>query len=86
MVKVPKCWDTQISRCIAFVKFYRHEDADRALNELNGYLYDNRVLNVEWAKPAKKSDYDSSRFRSGYGERLAQDTKEKCSFASNLTL
>ena len=51
------------------------------------------ILKIEWAKPsAPKPDAGgggegglSSGYTSGYGKALAQDTKERVSYASNLT-
>jgi translation initiation factor 3 subunit G len=39
------------NRGFAFVNFVRREDADRAIQFLNGYGYDNLILRVEWAAP-----------------------------------
>ena len=51
------------------------------------YGYDHLILKLEWARPNTPKDPASSgtEFRSGYGKALAQDTKEKVSYASNLT-
>jgi hypothetical protein len=45
------------------------------------------ILKLEWAKPSAPKDAgtEPTQFRSGYGQALAQDTKEKVSYASNLT-
>jgi hypothetical protein len=45
------------------------------------------ILKLEWAKPSasKGAGTEPTQFRSGYGQALAQDTKEKVSYASNLT-
>ncbi|MQL86839.1 hypothetical protein Taro_019366 [Colocasia esculenta] len=42
---------TGISRGFGFVNFVNREDAERAINKLNGYGYDNLILRVEWATP-----------------------------------
>lgn len=79
--------ETMQSRGYAFVTFNRRDDAERAMNALNGYGYDHLILKLEWAKPAAPKDPGSEpmQFRSGYGKALAQDTTEKVSYASNLT-
>ncbi|KAB5538770.1 hypothetical protein DKX38_016303 [Salix brachista] len=42
---------TGVSRGFGFVNFLNKEDAERAINKLNGYGYDNLILRVEWATP-----------------------------------
>mmetsp|Transcript_26586 Transcript_26586/g.32247 ORF Transcript_26586/g.32247 Transcript_26586/m.32247 type:complete len:290 (-) Transcript_26586:482-1351(-) len=43
--------DTGESRGFAFINFANREDAQRAINKLDGYGYDNLILRVEWAAP-----------------------------------
>ena len=75
------------SRGFAFVTFVSKDDAARAMDALQGFGCDHLILKLEWAKPNTPKDPGASgtEFRSGYGKALAQDTKEKVSFASNLT-
>ncbi|KAL9661403.1 hypothetical protein QQ045_026227 [Rhodiola kirilowii] len=42
---------TSVSRGFGFVNFVNKEDGERAINKLNGYGYDNLILQVEWATP-----------------------------------
>ncbi|KAL2898881.1 Eukaryotic translation initiation factor 3 subunit G [Bienertia sinuspersici] len=42
---------TGLSRGFGFVNFANREDAERAINKLNGYGYDSLILRVEWATP-----------------------------------
>ncbi|THU60596.1 hypothetical protein C4D60_Mb07t14440 [Musa balbisiana] len=42
---------TGVSRGFGFINFVNREDAERAINKLNGYGYDNLILRVEWATP-----------------------------------
>ena len=85
--------ETMVSRGFAFVSFVHRQDAERAMQALQGHGYDHLILKIEWAKPsAPKPDAGgggegglSSGYTSGYGKALAQDTKERVSYASNLT-
>ena len=75
------------SRGFAFVSFVNKDDAAKAMEKLQGFGYDHLILKLEWARPNTPKDPASSgtEFRSGYGKALAQDTKEKVTYASNLT-
>lgn len=86
-VYLAKDKETMISRGFAFVSFVHKEDAARAMEKLQGFGYDHLILKLEWARPNAPKDPSTSgnEYRSGYGKALAQDTKEKVSYASNLT-
>ena len=86
-VYLAKDKETMISRGFAFVSFVHREDAAKAMDKLQGFGYDHLILKLEWARPSAPKDpgTEGTQFRSGYGKALAQDTKEKVSFASNLT-
>ena len=75
------------SRGFAYVAFYERQDAEAAMKMLQGHGYDHLILKLEWAKPPAKdgSGNTGNRFMSGYGQKLAQDTKEHVLYASNLT-
>eukprot|EP00571_Detonula_confervacea_P009685 CAMPEP_0172319406 /NCGR_PEP_ID=MMETSP1058-20130122/37550_1 /TAXON_ID=83371 /ORGANISM="Detonula confervacea, Strain CCMP 353" /LENGTH=356 /DNA_ID=CAMNT_0013034435 /DNA_START=30 /DNA_END=1100 /DNA_ORIENTATION=+ len=86
-VYLAKDKETMQSRGFAFVSFVHREDAQKAMDKLQGHGYDHLILKLEWARPSAPKDpaAEGTQFRSGYGKALAQDTKEKVSFASNLT-
>jgi translation initiation factor 3 subunit G len=86
-VYLAKDKETLQSRGFAFVSFVNKDDAARAMEKLQGFGYDHLILKLEWARPNAPKDpaTGGTEFRSGYGKALAQDTKEKVSFASNLT-
>jgi len=46
--------ETGESRGFAFINFAAREDAQRAINKLDGYGYDNLILRVEWAAPREE--------------------------------
>ena len=46
--------ETGESRGFAFVNFVNRDDAQRAINKLDGYGYDNLILRVEWAAPREE--------------------------------
>jgi translation initiation factor 3 subunit G len=73
-------------RGFAYIAFTTRRDAEIAMENLQGHGYDHLILNLEWAKPPSgDGGADRPQFRSGYGEKLAQETKERVSYASNLT-
>ena len=69
----------------AYVTFISSTDAEIAFDTLQGYGYDHLILKLEWSKPMVRTDgpggagggLSGSGFTSGYGTKLAQDTKEK---------
>jgi translation initiation factor 3 subunit G len=71
----------------AYIAFVDRADAEVAMNALQGHGYDHLILKIEWAKaPSENPNREGGGgFRSGYGEKLAQDTKERVAYASNLT-
>ncbi|KAG2788395.1 hypothetical protein JG687_00009405 [Phytophthora cactorum] len=77
-VYLAKDRETFQSRGFAFVSFMYREDAEKALNKLQGYGYDHLILKLEWAKPSNKPANDDAgsmgtTFRSGYGKALPQN-------------
>jgi translation initiation factor 3 subunit G len=89
-VYLAKDRETMTSRGFAFISFVHHEDAANAMEALQGYGYDHLILKLEWARPTGggkdgNAGGERTEYRSGYGKALAQDTKEKVSYASNLT-
>ena len=48
---IAKDRETGESRGFAFVNFIHREDAQRAINKLDGYGYDNLILSVSWSAP-----------------------------------
>ena len=74
------------SRGFAYVAYYDRNHAEKAIEALNGYGYDHLILKLEWAKPpAKDTSGAAPQHRSGYGQKLAQETTEQVLYASNLT-
>jgi len=81
--------ETLVSRGFAFISYHNRDGAERAMAALQGHGYDHLILKIEWAKPSTREPNQdgglSSGYTSGYGKALAQDTKERVSYASNLT-
>lgn len=74
----------------AYVAYYSKKDAETAMEKLQGHGYDHLILKLEWARPQKDvggggGGGGESNYRSGYGQKLAQETTERVSYASNLT-
>lgn len=77
-------------RGFAYIAFVNQADAERAMERLQGHGYDHLILKLEWAKPPSADGPPtggglSGGYVSGYGSKLAQDTKEQVLYASNLT-
>lgn len=45
---------TNLSRGFAFVSYHLAEDAQKAIDRIDGHRYSNLILHVEWAKPREK--------------------------------
>lgn len=54
-VFIAKDRETGESRGFAFVNFARREDAQNAINTLDGFGYANLILSVSWATPREKN-------------------------------
>jgi len=50
-VYLAKDMETGLSRGFAFITYYTREDAQKAIEKLNGHGYDNLILQVQFAKP-----------------------------------
>jgi len=50
-VFLAKDLDTMQSKGFAFVTYFRREDAQMAIDKLNGHGYDSLIMQVQWAKP-----------------------------------
>jgi translation initiation factor 3 subunit G len=76
-------------RGFAYIAFANKDDAQRAMDKLQGHGYDHLIIKIEWAKPPSADGPPSGGLNggyvSGYGTKLAQDTKEQVLYASNLT-
>lgn len=55
-VYLAKDQTTGASRGFAFITYYTREDAQRAIDRLNGHGYDNLILQVQFAKPRQCVD------------------------------
>lgn len=55
-VYIVKDWQKNVSRGFAFVNYSLREDAERALQNLDGHRYDNLIIHVEWAKPKQRDE------------------------------
>jgi len=72
--------ETQESRGFAYISYYSREDAQKAMDRLNGFGYDHLILKVEWAKPSNREDAGSQnvmKHASGYGGALPQNVTGK---------
>jgi translation initiation factor 3 subunit G len=61
---------TQKSRGFAFVNFVHRDDAQKAIDKLNGWGYDNLILQVEWARDNRPAKTDKDKEESS--ERPAE--------------
>lgn len=87
--RIKRCYlakdrETGRGRGFAFISFHVRTDAERAMVSLQGHGYDHLILKIEFAQPRKDDGAAGAggggqQFRSGYGQKLAQDTTEKVS-------
>ena len=81
--RIARCYvgkdrETGRSRGFAFISFHSRSDAERAKDNLNGHGFDHLILCIDWAKPSTRDPgSENTQFRSGYGQKLAQDTDMK---------
>lgn len=74
------------NKSYAIITYDFKPDADRAFAALNGRGFDHLILNLEWIKPSDPpagGGGGGSRFMSGYGQRLAQDTNDNVQYMSH---
>lgn len=43
--------ETDLCKGFAFISFYNRDDGAKAIEVMNGYGFDNLILNVSWAAP-----------------------------------
>lgn len=65
---------TNESRGFAFINYQNRDDAQTAINKMNGYGYDHLILSVEWSENRKKenettTDGKPAGFQSKFGNR-----------------
>ena len=71
-VFIAKEHTTRESRGFGFVTFQDRQDAESAIEALNGHGYGYLILKIEWAKPRKIKEI----YRKGYGKALPQTAKK----------
>lgn len=64
---------TNESRGFAFINYQSRDDAQTAINKMNGYGYDHLILSVEWSENRKKdtetTDGKPAGYQSAFGAR-----------------
>lgn len=48
---------TNKSRGYAFITYTNYQDAQKAINRLNGYGYGNMIMHVEWSTPQEEGEF-----------------------------
>jgi len=61
---------TNESRGFAFINYANRDDAQKAIDAMNGYGYDHLILSVEWSENRKKDADSSTDKPSGYQSRV----------------
>ena len=72
-VYVPRDYYTKEPRGFAYIEFAERKDADEALEKMNGFEFDDRRIQVEYAKGSRKTT----------GEMRDRDLYVYCHIASN---
>lgn len=90
VITLPDGSQIRESRGFAYVAFFNRRDAERAMARLQRYPFGNQILELEWAKPQSRDGMPppsgfNAAYATGYGKKLAQDTTERVTYASNLT-
>lgn len=68
-VYIPRDRLTKESRGFAFVRFYEKKDAEEAMDELHGEIFEDRELRVQKAKYGRPSRPPPYSYRGSYGDR-----------------
>lgn len=70
-----------------FVNYHRQEDADKAINTLNGLRLQNKTIKVSFARPSSESIKGANLYVSGLPKNMTQTDLEQlfCSYGRIIT-